>query len=283
MRKILVPVRGDGKGDNVVAHAAALARRMNYHIQISHCRPRAKDLMPFGVPVGQTLKDLMLKQISDLADQEELDLREKVSKLCKKLNLKMSDTSNENSTTASYVEKSGRQVDVIRHHGRLASLIAVAQPDRDQNLGSNTLKAALFHTSRPVLMCPPQENPPEVIGAHIAVAWNGSLEATRAVVMSKTIISQADKVTILTAGVEQNTPSEDELVEYLTHWGVSAEIEKFEKSKIVAKDLLAKTAEVGADLLVMGAYGDSHERETLFGGNTQHIVDHAKMPVILVH
>ncbi|MBT6031041.1 MAG: universal stress protein, partial [Kordiimonadaceae bacterium] len=130
---------------------------------------------------------------------------------------------------------------------------------------------------------PPQENPPEVIGAHIAVAWNGSLEATRAVVMSKTIISQADKVTILTAGVEQNTPSEDELVEYLTHWGVSAEIEKFEKSKIVAKDLLAKTAEVGADLLVMGAYGDSHERETLFGGNTQHIVDHAKMPVILVH
>jgi len=283
MRKFLVPVRGDGKGDNVVAHAAALARRMNVHIQISHCRPRPEDMLPYGVPVGQTLKDLMLKQISGLADQEEQGLRDEVTVLCKKLNLKLTNALDKNSTTASFIEKEGRQVDVIRHHGRLASLIVVAQPDRDQNLGTNTLKSALFHTSRPVLMCPPQDTPPEVIGAHIIIAWNGSLEATRAVVMSKSIILQADKVTILTAGVEVNTPSEEELVEYLTHWGVTAETLKFEPSKTVAKDLLALSADVGADLLIMGAYGDSHEHETLFGGNTQHIVDHANMPVILVH
>jgi hypothetical protein len=40
IRKILVPVRGDGKGDNVLAHAAALARGFNAHIEITHCRAK---------------------------------------------------------------------------------------------------------------------------------------------------------------------------------------------------------------------------------------------------
>ena len=31
--KILVPVRGDGEGDNVLAHAAALAREFNALIE----------------------------------------------------------------------------------------------------------------------------------------------------------------------------------------------------------------------------------------------------------
>ena len=51
IRKILVPVRGDGKGDNVLAHAAALARRFNAHIAVTHCRATAEDLKPFGVPI----------------------------------------------------------------------------------------------------------------------------------------------------------------------------------------------------------------------------------------
>jgi len=41
--------------------------------------------------------------------------------------------------------------------------------------------------------------------------------------------------------------------------------------------------ELGADTMIMGAYGDSHERETIFGGNTQQVVDRSLMPVIMVH
>ena len=38
IRKILVPVRGDGKGNNVLAHfAAALARAFNAHIVVTSC------------------------------------------------------------------------------------------------------------------------------------------------------------------------------------------------------------------------------------------------------
>jgi nucleotide-binding universal stress UspA family protein len=46
---------------------------------------------------------------------------------------------------------------------------------------------------------------------------------------------------------------------------------------------LRNTTDLGASLLVMGAYGQSHERETLFGGNTQVVVDTAEVPVVLAH
>jgi nucleotide-binding universal stress UspA family protein len=39
----------------------------------------------------------------------------------------------------------------------------------------------------------------------------------------------------------------------------------------------------GADLLLMGAYGQSRRRELVMGGVTQHIIDHADLPVLLTH
>ena len=62
---------------------------------------------------------------------------------------------------------------MIRRHGRLADMICVAKPDVDRSLGANTLKAALFHTGRPVMMCPPTETAPDALGARVAIAWNG--------------------------------------------------------------------------------------------------------------
>ena len=51
----------------------------------------------------------------------------------------------------------------------------------------------------------------------------------------------------------------------------------------IGQMLLDRTAAVGADMMIMGAYGDSHERETVFGGNTQVVVDNATIPVVMVY
>lgn len=284
IRKILVPVRGDGKGDNVLAHAAALARVFNAHIEVTHCRARPEDLLPFGVPIPAILKSQLLKSVSKVSDMEEAGLREEMLALCKLLKLEITENPNGNNVTATFVEEAGRQVDVIRHYGRLADLIAVAQPDVDRNLGANTLKSALFHTGRPVMMCPSINGPaPELLVQNITVAWNGSLEATRAVALTMDIIKAAGKVTILTVGSKHVPVSPVELQEYLQRHGVSADIAQIRATKNVAKTLLDTSADLGADLMISGAYSDSHERETVLGGNTQYIVDGAKMPVILVH
>lgn len=283
--KILVPVRGDGKGDKALAYAASLARGGDKHIVIVHCRPSPEDMLPYGIPLPQILRKQILEQASTLADVEEKGLIEELEALAKTLNLNLSGTAIDGLIDAEWVEETGRQVDVIRRHGRLADIIVVPQPDVDRNLGTNTLKAALFHSGRPVLMVPNDSpmQPASQLGKNVTIAWNGSLEASRAVTMTLPLLQQTNSVTILSTGAEPNAASARDLKSYLQSHRVGAKIERFEKTKIVAEKLLSLSAELGADTLIMGAYGDSHERETVFGGNTQHIVDKAKMPVLLVH
>jgi nucleotide-binding universal stress UspA family protein len=284
IRKILVPVRGDGKGDNVLAHAAALAHHHTAHIEVVHCRPRAQDLMPFGVHVPEFMRRQIVEQSYAVADQEEAGLRAELEVLTSKLDLDATGENIGKVATVSFTEEAGRQVDVIKKRGRLADIIAVAKPDRDRNLGHNTLKAALFHSGRPVLMCPLTDTPPQVLGANVAIAWNGSAEAARALSQCKSVLRGAQKIWILSNGSDSGTGTTvEDLSSYLGLHGIEAEVKTFSSKKKVGTELLRVSADLGADMLVMGAYSESHERETVFGGNTQTIVDTAKMAVLLNH
>ncbi|MGI9374450.1 MAG: universal stress protein [Hyphomicrobiales bacterium] len=282
--KILVPVRGDGKGENVLNHAAVLAHKFGSHVQVTHCRPRPEDMLPYGIPVPAFLKDQLREQASKLADAEEQGIKDKFTEISARLDLNIATAGSAKGASASWIEEPGKQVDVIKRHGRLADVIAVAKPDRDRNLGSNTLKAALFNTGRPVLMCPPTNDTVETLGENIALAWNGSTEAARAVALTLDLLEAADTVTILAGGREEpHGASAEDLQEYLKLRSIDATVVRFKIKSNAGKGLLEQAASAGSDVLIMGAYGDSHERETVFGGNTQTIVDKSKMPVILVH
>lgn len=282
LRKILVPVRGDGMSETVLGHAAALAMHHKAHILVAHCRAQVEDLIPYSVPLPSFTRETIRKQAHELAEQEEAALRQELHRLAEARGL--SETAPDGTAaTVTFIEEYGRMADVIAHNGRLADLIAVAKPDRDRNLGTNSLKSALFRTGRPVLMCPPDREPPAEFGARIAIAWNGSLEAARAVALTLDLARAATSVTVLSGGKgEPHGATAEELLDYYALRGITAEILRFDARNPGAA-LLDRTVEVGASLLVMGAYGHSHERETLFGGNTQAVVDGAKIPVVMVH
>jgi nucleotide-binding universal stress UspA family protein len=185
--------------------------------------------------------------------------------------------------TCGWVEEQGKQMDVIKSHGRLADLVAVAKPDRDRNLGVNSLKAALFHTGRPVLVCPPKPAPAK-LGERIAIAWNGSSQAARAVALALPLIQAAKQVFVLDGGASDHGASGDELMRYMAIRGVAARREPIQAAEKPGATILTAAAGVaGADLLVMGAYSHSREYESVFGGATQHVVDHTTMPVVMVH
>ncbi|MFT4730478.1 MAG: nucleotide-binding universal stress UspA family protein [Granulosicoccus sp.] len=283
IRKIVIPVRGDGKGDNVFAHAAVLAMRYKAHIAVTHCRPRSEDLMPYGIAIPSSLRKLLLSQSAGVANQVEDGMRKELTDLAAQFGINMAEGPLSNQASAQWIEEQGRQVDVIKRHGRVADLICVAKPDVDRNLGTNTLKAALFNTGRPVMMCPLRATPPETLCDKVAIAWNGSIESSRAVASTLGILEQASEVTILSGGIEVNGADSANLLSYLLARGVNAKVKKLESVNKVGKELLKYCSESEIDTLVMGAYSDSHERETFFGGNTQHVVDHAEIPVVLVH
>lgn len=283
IRKILVPVRGDGIWETVLAHAAALARRHGAHIVVAHCRARPDEMMPYSIPLPSFARETLRKQAAELADRQEQELREELHRIAGALGLMETGRPDGRAASVEFVEEFGDMSDVVKHNGRLADIIVAAKPDRDRNLGVTALKSAVFQTGRPVLMSASEGSVAEDFGARVAVAWNGSLEAARAVASTLDLVAAAEAVTILAVGKgEPHGATADELAEYYRFRGVRAEIARFEGRNPGAA-LLSRTAEIGASLLVMGAYGHSHERETLFGGNTQHIVDNAEIPVVMAH
>ncbi|MDA8586363.1 universal stress protein [Rhodobacteraceae bacterium] len=283
LHTIVVPVRGDGKGDNVLAHASVLARKHTSRVRVVHCHPKADDLMPFGVVIPQVLRAQIEEATQRNVDVTREQLTQEFITLATNFGLEARDHVS-GRATARFIDYEGKQVDAVRHYGRLADLICVSQPDPKLNLGNNTLKAALFSSGRPVMMCPPQDEVSDDFADHVAIGWNGSIEASRALSMAMPLIAAAKTVTILSSGSAGHDATADDVVRYLELKSVNASIRIFAaKSANVGEQLLDETKTAGAGVLIMGAYHDSYERESLFGGTSQVVVQKSNFPIVMVH
>jgi nucleotide-binding universal stress UspA family protein len=71
---------------------------------------------------------------------------------------------------------------------------------------------------------------------------------------------------------------------HLARHGVKATIEQTVSGDLSVGDtLLSRAADLGADLLVMGAYGHSRLRELLLGGATRTLLRSMTLPVLMSH
>lgn len=284
IRTIFVPIRGDGKGEGVLDHAIAIGQAGNAHIEVVHCRPRPEDLLPFGVFLTAAIKKQITASASSLADEEERNLKDLFDEYCSRHDLTVVDTPPWplDKMSASWREITGKQASVIASHGRLADLVVVPRPDRSQNIGFNSLEAALFETGKPVLMCPPV--PASTLGEHVVVAWSSSAEAARAVTLALPVLEAAKSVTVVTADTGDGAADAEDLCAYLASHGVDAASNTLKAgASAVGSAILGATSEARGDLLVMGAFGQNRRRELVLGGVTQHIIDHAELPVLMAH
>jgi nucleotide-binding universal stress UspA family protein len=243
-------------------------------------------MLPFGVFVPSSFREQIASSATVMANDEESRVRALFRDYCRRHDLAVIDDSSAapgDRPSASWSEATGKQAAVVAVRGRLADLIAVAQPDRDLNLGRNTLEAALLESGRLVLLCPPTA--PTSIGRHVAIGWDGHAEATRAVAAAMPILVAADQPTVLSAetGAQRELGPED-LRAYLARHDGRADVRTFRaRATEVAQDLLAAAQDAGADVLLIGAYGHSRPRELVMGGVTEHIIEHADLPVLMIH
>ena len=138
LKRILVPVRGDGMGEVLLRFASRLVHRHKAQIVVAHCRAQPEDLLPYAGMMPSFARKTMVEQATELANQEEKALRADLHRLGMELDLKETENPVSGYASVTFVEEFGRMADVIQHNGRLSDLIVVAQPDRDRNLGSNS-------------------------------------------------------------------------------------------------------------------------------------------------
>ncbi|MCB1679836.1 MAG: universal stress protein [Halioglobus sp.] len=181
------------------------------------------------------------------------------------------------------VEVSGNVPELLAAQGKLADLIVVAYPPPGRSSSTPLkLEVALRETGRPVLVAP--VTPFKTVAEHVAVAWNGSREAARAVAMSLDLLRSSNRVSIVSVQ-EGGTiePSAQQLAEYLAVHSIEASPIVLEESERNAgARLLAECERTGADLLLMGAYTRSRTRQLIFGGATSHVLKEATIPVVMV-
>jgi nucleotide-binding universal stress UspA family protein len=119
-------------------------------------------------------------------------------------------------------------------------------------------------------------------GRRVLVAWNGQREAARAVADALPFLDSADSVAVVAVGPLPKQATLDEFRAYLSCRGITPQVEHVPATDTDAGDLLlSRAADLGADLLVMGAYGHSRLREMVFGGVTRNMLRHMTLPVLL--
>ena len=183
-------------------------------------------------------------------------------------------------------EDSGLPAQTLSLHARYADLVVAAQsqPDSSDRRFIDLAEDVLIASGRPVLVIP-------AIGAKapiankVAVAWNGSREAARALADAMPLLDKAKSVEIFIAGDPElgDLPGAD-IAAHLARHGIKVDVYRSPGSEVSVGDaLLNRVAETGADLIVMGGYGRSRFREFILGGVTRHILQHMTVPVLMSH
>lgn len=187
---------------------------------------------------------------------------------------------------ARWVEAEQNPETAIRMIGRTCDLVVVGQPDPDASSLEDGTQISLgdlaISLGRPVLAIPYIGRFP-TLGKKVAVAWNGSREASRAIHDALPLLLDATSVEIITVNPgPEVSASAASLIQHLLHYGIAARANRVMVKDIDDGDAILSTlADTGADLLVMGVYGHSRLRELVLGGVSSTILDSMTLPVLL--
>jgi len=284
VRKFLLPVSSSDSAEVALHTGLILAKMWNAHLLVLHIRVDSRDVAPLA---GEGLSGAMIEEMMTATERESgsraLGLRDLFTLATEEHQVMVGDAVvGRNEPSASFASVTGREDEIIAHQARLADLTIVPHPQAGEDVASaDALHAVLFDSGRPVLMAPLAR--PVSIGKRVAIAWNGMSNAASALASVMPFVRQAEAVRVLACTEYQRRgPLAPEVVEYIAHHGVTADMVMFKPiDRVVGAGLLAAADEFGADLMSMGAYSTSRLRELILGGTTTYVLENATLPVLM--
>ena len=276
-RSILTVVTNPAAIPQVLDSAAAMARREKAHL----------DILCTGIDRTQTgyyyagANAMILQETLERAQQDADELA-----AAARGQMQKSDVSwNVESAVAQIAGLS----QLVAERARFADLVVLPRPygeNRDIE-DEAVIEAALFEGRAPVLVVPGNDLPKD-FGRRIVLAWNESREALAAVRATMPLLATADLVDIAIIDPPQHGPDRSDpggrLSQMIARQGARVEVSVLAKTMPRVSDVLRRhVADIGADMVVMGAYGHSRFREAILGGATRNMLESCEVPVLLAH
>jgi nucleotide-binding universal stress UspA family protein len=165
--------------------------------------------------------------------------------------------------------------------GRLSDVIVF---DDDAARGRGPLAEAfqqlVADEQRPVVVARPGLK----VGGVALVAWDGGKEASRAVRTALPLLQKASSVIVAGApGASSRNFELSRLADFLAVRGVKTTTRTMEGTGDAAGLLLGAARDVGADILVAGAFGHPRLQEFIFGGTTRSLLNSDGPSLFLSH
>ena len=176
--------------------------------------------------------------------------------------------------SASYCEVPGNLAETLADAALFSDLV-IFPHGAAQGAQRQAFLRVLTQSEKPVLLAGRAATAP----ATIAIGWDGSLPAARALVAAVPLLEKARSVELLTVG-EPSGIASAEAIDYLALHGVTASLRALAAASVPTGQTLLAGAK-DSDLLVLGAYGHSRMLERIFGGVTAHVLAHADLAVLM--
>ncbi len=272
-KTILAHIDGNAAGTQILHMADRLAARLDAHLVAVYgtewpifaaaaMDPAAGDLLRYQIEAEETLRAAAKAQIAAIE-----------------------------SVTGRPIEWREIKADLaysLAVHARHADLLVMGQDNPEQRVGMGPLLSTVaIHAGRPVLAVPYAGQFPDC-GTSVLLAWNGSRESARAASDALPLLAAAKMVTVVAfnpggSGRWGEIPGADFAL-WLSRHGVNVEVDTRTSTEIdVGNHLLSMAADLGSDLIVMGAYGHSRAAEFILGGVTRTLQQSMTVPVLLSH
>jgi len=180
---------------------------------------------------------------------------------------------------------------VLLHYAVCSDLVVVSPPEPSSQAwrsGIHFVEQVLARNPRPTLVVP-GEGRFEHAGRSILLAWDDSPAAVRAATDALPVLQHADQV-MLCVWRRLHQESDEgvglrlaEVASWLQRHGVHSETRIARTRSAIGDALLADAIALGADLIVMGAFGHAAWMERLTGGVTYTALRNTPVPLMVSH
>jgi nucleotide-binding universal stress UspA family protein len=185
-------------------------------------------------------------------------------------------------------------VDSTVAEAKKADLVIVGHTLSQASMGEekNILERLVMETGRPVLIVPGKGKIvtfESSLTEKAIIGVNGSRESSRALFDAIPLLKNCDEVRVVWVDPYKHRDEAGEIpgveeAALLARHGIKAVAEAMmADGRDPAEALSMRAKDLGAGLVVLGAYGHSRLREYVFGGTTRHMLLNMDVPVLMSH
>lgn len=276
-RSLLVHVDATERSDRRAALAARLAQAWNAELAGAYVVPD-HELTPFTSAMMPA--DMVAARLAASGDAQG-DAEQRFREACASASL----------MAVEWRAPAGDPIDAAVLHARYADLTVLGQPAPDDpktDFAIELAHAVVMRSGRPVLFVPFAADDVSP-GNTVLVAWKDARESARAIADALPFLERADDVIVVAVAPQSEENVHDALAErHLIAWldrhGVNARFRREVAPDMDAGNvLLSQAADLGADLIVMGAYSRPRLTERVLGGVTRLMLSSMTVPVLMAH